>query len=365
MLRRWKVKSSSVRKQQKSIHDVLPVELIARILLFATRPESHYLDVLCLSLVDSRMREIVKLTPQLWKTITITSQKQIEFGRLCLERSKDCGVDCSVIMTSREVESMMEIRSFIRQCQSKMKSFELIAADIHDPSLASAIAELDFPSLQEFSYEVGSTSHLTTAFQIPRMPQLRSISITGRIVPMIPSETDSAEDTPFQFNHLSQLILRSCTLHELHFQQLLDFMSHAPSLEHISFIVVGVDGHAQEINLSDEQAESRSKFTNIRHLTFRQASVRHLDRIFKIIDHFQLETIELGDLDEPVYAWLQNAKMVFPSVRRFIISPEKENTAHTLGVHDLALVLMEIFPHLSEVEVPYWRAKLLTDWTEF
>ncbi|KAG8903265.1 hypothetical protein FRC01_009257, partial [Tulasnella sp. 417] len=274
----------------------------------------------------------------------------------------DCGVDCSVIMTSREVEAMMEIMSFIRECQPKMKSFELIAADIHDPFLASAIAELNFPSLQQFSYEVGSTSHVTTTLRIPHMPQLRSISITGRIVPMIPPEIDSVEGTPFQFHHLSQLILRSCTLHELHFQRLLDFMSRAPSLEHISFIVVGVDGHAQEINVSEERAESRSKFSNIRHLTFRQASVRHLDRIFQIIDHFQLESIELGDLDEPVYAWLQDAQMVFPSVRRFIISPGKESTSHTLGVNDIALVLMEVFPHLDEVEIPYWRAKLLTDW---
>ncbi|KAG8956992.1 hypothetical protein FRC00_004617 [Tulasnella sp. 408] len=194
------------------------------------------------------------------------------------------------------------------------------------------------------------------------MPQLRSISATGRIVPTIPSVIDSVEDTPFQFNHLKRLILRSCTLHELHYQQLLEFMTHAPSLEHVAFIVVGVDGHAQEINVSSEHAESRSKFSNIRHLTFRQASVWHLERIFRIIDHFQLETIELGDLDEPVYAWLQDAKMVFPSVRRFIISPEKDNIARTLGVHDLALVLMEIFPHLNEVEIPYWRAKLLTDW---
>lgn len=359
---RWKFKSQNTRRNKKSIHDVLPVELIARILIFAARPESHYSDILCLSLINSRMREIVLGTPQLWTTIKILSQKQIQFGRLCLERSKECGVDCFVLMTSLEQEAMVEIGSFLRECQPKMKSFEITAADIQNPFLASTIAELDLPFLQDFSYEVGSGSYLTTTFQIPHMPQLRSICITGRIVPVIPSRSDSIEGTPYRYDHLSQLTLHSCTLHELHFQQLLDFMAHAPALEHISFIVVGVDGHAQEINVSGEHAESRGKFTNIRHLTFRQASVGHLKRIFKIIDPFQLETIELGDIDEPAYAWLKDEKMVFPSVRRFIISPEKEDTSHTLGVHDLALVLMETFPHLTEVEIPYWRAKLLTDW---
>ncbi|KAG8986992.1 hypothetical protein FRB90_003649 [Tulasnella sp. 427] len=265
-------------------------------------------------------------------------------------------------MTSLEEHAMVEIRSFLHECQPKMRSFELTAADIQNPILASAIAGLDLPVLHQASYEIGSSNYHTTTFQIPRMPQLRSISITGRVFPQVHSGSSMEEDSPFRYNELTRLTLHRCTLHELHFKQLMDFISYAPSLSHLSFIVVGVDGHAHEVNVQAQPTRERRTFASIRHLTFRQVSITHLDRIFEIIDSFQLETIELGDLNEPVYAWLKDKGTVFPSVRRFTISPENTSPTHVVDVHGLALLLMEVFPHLTDVEIPYWRAKLLTDW---
>ncbi|KAG9042778.1 hypothetical protein FS837_010397 [Tulasnella sp. UAMH 9824] len=342
--------------------DSLPPELylpIARISVV----ESGYdiRDIFRVSNINSRMRNVVTNTPDLWRKFTLSSATSShKIGRLCVSRSRSHTLDLLIALAQPMVNEK-PVYSFLKCFNLAAPRIARLSVRISHPSSLNIVnpllSKVELPALKDIDADYDNEVHegLDRWIMLPSHgANLRSITLTG--VQMQPfSQLDLANLTSLSLGtgkHWKWMSMSIATL-----------LPAATSLQELHFVGERGPFHTY---LDDEWDDDVSfTFPNLRRVRFTNTAPGFLVPFLREMNAPILEEVDMTT--PPRRTYNEEGEEVFAgwiaAVRSIVENPALALPAHTLKLRQggvkynpqemftLALFLMGMFPNITSLEI--------------
>ncbi|KIO21981.1 hypothetical protein M407DRAFT_28467 [Tulasnella calospora MUT 4182] len=343
--------------------DALPPELcllIARI--SAAKSDHKTQDIIRVSSINSRTRNMVVNTPDLWRKFTLSgSTSSHRLGRLCILRSGNQTLDL-LIFLPQSMAQEKRVYSFLKCFNLAAPRIARLSIRISHPSslniVNSLLSRVELPTLKDFDADYNNEAHegLDRCVSLPsRGANLRSISLTG---------VQTQPFGQFDLKNLTSLYLGAGQHWKWMSMSIASFLPAATSLQELHF--VGERGMFHTY-LDDDELDYDSPFTlpALRSVGFGNTAPGFISSFLRQVNAPLLEEVDMTA--PPRRTYNEEGEEVFTgwlaAVQLILHNPALALPAHTLKLRErdveydprnmfmFALFLVVIFPNVSSLEI--------------
>ncbi|KAG8918294.1 hypothetical protein FRC00_012620 [Tulasnella sp. 408] len=342
--------------------DTLPPELYLPIARLSVAGSGYDVkDIVCVSNINSGMRNIVVNTPDLWRKFTLsTSTSSHKLGRLCVSRSGSHTLDLLIALAQPMAEEK-RVYSFLKCFNLAAPRIARLLVRISHPSSLNIVnpllSKVELPALKDIDADYDNEVHegLDRWISLPSHgANLRSITLTGvQTQPF--SQLDLANLTSLSLGagkHWKWMSMSIATL-----------LPAATSLQELQF--VGEKGTFHTYLDDEWDGDVSFTFPALRRVRFAKTAPGFMVPFLREVNAPLLEEVDMttpphrthNEEGEEVFAgWIG-------AVRSIVENPAFALPAHTLKLRQggvkytpqemftLALFLMGIFPNITTLEI--------------
>ncbi|KAG8951929.1 hypothetical protein FRC00_007012 [Tulasnella sp. 408] len=352
----------------------LPPELVVSIVELLLDPGNpgvkHYHNLIHISHINSRLRNICLSSPSLWRTVFIEdTDASYSLAATCVNRSGDASLDISMRVVKQVRSRFAGIIRLLHYTSHRIASLTMslaVPSEAGWTELVTNLRNMHMPQLHTLSADVWirGRSELIgprPVLLLPETPNLRSLSLVS-----VATETGTG-----RLSNIRRLCLTTFTFWAWPYTTLVDMLK---SCEHLVELELFGKAIKRFLNVHDAlQLPGTLRFSLPELLRLSITGVENALLLYLLlnIDSPQLEFVKLDIphwlTTEPGIDWketalAEEARLTFPSVRKLKIlqrnieAQEDYNPSQTR----FGVFLSTAFPNLEEVEIPTSSINILS-----